>query len=133
MNHEVTRLAEADERNVPLRKWESCISARQSGAFRLEFSRDGSAWDYFTHGQARSVLNLCQYYGDEFKVECPTGSGKLKTLFEVHHELSDRLDRTGCQVDSTVPHDDRRQGRRNISLGWRAEFRAPAAAGRGGR
>jgi len=31
------------------------------------------------------------FYGDEFKVECPTGSGNLMTLREVSHELSRRL------------------------------------------
>ena len=31
----------------------------------------------------RSLLNLYPFYGDDFKVECPTGSGKLMTLFEV--------------------------------------------------
>ena len=31
----------------------------------------------------RALLNYYAYYGDDFKVECPTGSGKLMTLFEV--------------------------------------------------
>jgi hypothetical protein len=39
----------------------------------------------------RGLLNLYQFYGDEFKVECPTGSGKYMTLFEVAKELSRRL------------------------------------------
>jgi hypothetical protein len=33
------------------------------------------------------------YYGDEFKVECPTGSGKMKTLGQVAEELEHRLKR----------------------------------------
>jgi hypothetical protein len=33
------------------------------------------------------------YYGDNFKIECPTGSGKLMNLFEVSKEISDRLTR----------------------------------------
>jgi hypothetical protein len=41
----------------------------------------------------RAMLNLYGYYGDEFKVECPTGSGKMVTLFEVGRELSNRLTR----------------------------------------
>jgi len=28
-------------------------------------------------------LNLYSFYGDEFKVQCPTGSGRYMTLFEV--------------------------------------------------
>jgi hypothetical protein len=31
------------------------------------------------------------YYGDDFKVECPVGSGKMLTLYEVCAELSRRL------------------------------------------
>jgi len=33
------------------------------------------------------------YYGDNFKIECPTGSGRLMNLFEVSKEISDRLTR----------------------------------------
>jgi hypothetical protein len=39
----------------------------------------------------RGLLNLYQFYGDDFKVECPTGSGKYMTLFEVAREISHRL------------------------------------------
>ena len=39
----------------------------------------------------RALLNFYLYYGDNFKIECPTGSGKLMNLFEVAKEISDRL------------------------------------------
>ncbi len=39
----------------------------------------------------RGLLNLYAFYGDEFKVECPTGSGNRMTLFEVSREISNRL------------------------------------------
>jgi len=39
----------------------------------------------------RGLLNLYQFYGDDFKVECPTGSGKYMTLFEVAREIARRL------------------------------------------
>ncbi len=39
----------------------------------------------------RSLLNLYAYYGNEFTVECPTGSGKQMNLFEVSREISKRL------------------------------------------
>jgi hypothetical protein len=39
----------------------------------------------------RALLNLYQFYGDDFKVECPTRSGKYMTLFEVAKELGRRL------------------------------------------
>ena len=31
----------------------------------------------------RALLQFYLYYGDNFKIECPTGSGKLMNLFEV--------------------------------------------------
>jgi hypothetical protein len=39
----------------------------------------------------RGLLNLYKYYGDDFKVECPTGSGNRVTLFEVAREIGRRL------------------------------------------
>jgi hypothetical protein len=41
----------------------------------------------------RALLNFYLYYGDNFKIECPTGSGKLMNLFEVSQEISSRLTR----------------------------------------
>jgi hypothetical protein len=39
----------------------------------------------------RALQQFYLYYGDNFKVECPTGSGKMMNLFEVSKEISDRL------------------------------------------
>ncbi len=39
----------------------------------------------------RALLNLYAFYGDDFTVECPTGSGKRMTLFAVAKEISRRL------------------------------------------
>ena len=39
----------------------------------------------------RSLLNLYAFYGDEFKVQCPTGSGNYMTLFEIAKEIQRRL------------------------------------------
>ena len=41
----------------------------------------------------RALLNFHLYYGDNFKIECPTGSGKMMNLFEVSKEIADRLGR----------------------------------------
>ena len=40
----------------------------------------------------RALLSFYLYYGDNFKIECPTGSGKLMNLFEVAHEITNRLE-----------------------------------------
>ncbi len=39
----------------------------------------------------RGLINLYPFYGDDFKVECPTGSGNYMTLFEVAKEIARRL------------------------------------------
>ena len=41
----------------------------------------------------RALVNFYLYYGDNFKIECPTGSGKMMNLFEVSKEIADRLAR----------------------------------------
>jgi mannosylglycerate hydrolase MGH1-like protein len=41
----------------------------------------------------RALLNFYLYYGDAFKIECPTGSGRMMNLFEVAKEIADRLTR----------------------------------------
>jgi hypothetical protein len=39
----------------------------------------------------RALMNFYLYYGDNFRIECPTGSGTMMNLFEVSKEISDRL------------------------------------------
>ena len=39
----------------------------------------------------KALLMLFQYYGDSFKIECPTGSGVQKNLFEIASDISNRL------------------------------------------
>jgi len=41
----------------------------------------------------RALLNFYLYYGDGFKIECPTGSGRMMNLFEVAREIANRLTR----------------------------------------
>jgi hypothetical protein len=37
------------------------------------------------------LQNFYLYYGDNFQIECPTGSGRMMNLFEVSKEIADRL------------------------------------------
>jgi Glycosyl hydrolase family 63 C-terminal domain len=39
----------------------------------------------------RALMNFYLYYGDNFKIECPTGSGIMMNLFEVSAEIGRRL------------------------------------------
>ena len=36
-------------------------------------------------------MTLDAYYGESFTIECPTGSGRMMTLFEVAREIASRL------------------------------------------
>jgi hypothetical protein len=65
----------------------------------------------------RALLHLYAYFGDEFTVECPTGSGRRANLYEVAHEISDRLTgtflagadgRRPVNGGRPIPHDDPR-------------------------
>ena len=39
----------------------------------------------------RALLNYYAYYGDNFKIECPTGSGNMMNLYQVAEEVARRL------------------------------------------
>jgi hypothetical protein len=41
----------------------------------------------------RALIQYYLYYGDAFKIECPTGSGRMMNLFEVSKEIATRLSR----------------------------------------
>jgi len=51
----------------------------------------GPIWMPFNLLILRALLQMYSYYGDDFKVECPTGSGNKMTLYEVSGELASRL------------------------------------------
>jgi hypothetical protein len=62
-----------------------------SGMFGGNSNWRGPVWFPVNLLIIRALWQHYQYYGDDFKIECPTGSGRLMTLFEVSKELSDRL------------------------------------------
>ncbi len=51
----------------------------------------GPIWFPLNYLLIEALQRFDFYYGAEFKVECPTGSGKMLTLWEVAEELSRRL------------------------------------------
>jgi hypothetical protein len=51
----------------------------------------GPIWMPVNYLIVESLRRFYDYYGDDFKVECPTGSGKYLTLWEVSEELAGRL------------------------------------------
>jgi len=64
-----------------------------SGMFGGNSNWRGPIWMPVNVMLIRALLNFYAYYGDTFRIECPTGSGKMMNLFEVAKEISDRLTR----------------------------------------
>jgi hypothetical protein len=62
-----------------------------TGAFGGNSNWRGPIWFPINILLLRALLNLYAYYGNDFKVECPTGSGKQMNLFEVSKEIATRL------------------------------------------
>jgi hypothetical protein len=62
-----------------------------SGMFGGNSNWRGPVWFPVNLLLIRALLQHYRYYGDDLKVECPTGSGTMMTLFEVSQELSRRL------------------------------------------
>jgi hypothetical protein len=65
----------------------------------------GPIWLPVNYMIVESLRRFYDYYGDGLKVECPTGSGRLMTLWEVAEDISRRLMRL-CLRDQ--------QGRRPV-------------------
>jgi len=68
-----------------------------SGMFGGNSNWRGPVWMPVNFLLFISLLRLYAYYGDDFTVECPTGSGQFLTLFEVARELGERLTRIFLQ------------------------------------
>jgi hypothetical protein len=62
-----------------------------TGMFGGNSNWRGPVWMPVNALLIRALGNLYSFYGDDFKVQCPTGSGQYMTLFEVARELTRRL------------------------------------------
>ncbi|MBS1577180.1 MAG: glucosidase [Bacteroidetes bacterium] len=62
-----------------------------SGMFGGNSNWRGPIWLPMNYLIIEGLSRFYEYYGDEFKVECPTGSGKFLNLNEVVHELRRRI------------------------------------------
>ena len=67
--------------------------SRRRGLFGGNSNWRGPIWFPVNYLLIEALQKFHHYYGDEFKVECPTGSGTMMTLWEVAAELSRRLTR----------------------------------------
>ena len=63
----------------------------RSGLFGGNSNWRGPIWFPINFLIIDALQRFHHYYGDELKVECPTGSGRMATLAQVAEELSNRL------------------------------------------
>ena len=64
-----------------------------TGLFGGNSNWRGPIWFPINFLLIEALKRFHHYYGDDFLVECPTGSGQLRTLLEVSAEISQRLQR----------------------------------------
>lgn len=64
-----------------------------SGLFGGNSNWRGPVWMPVNVLIIRSLLSYYLYYGDSFRIECPTGSGRMMNLFEVGQDIARRLTR----------------------------------------
>ena len=62
-----------------------------SGLFGGNSNWRGPIWIPVNYLLIESLQKFHHYLGDDFKVECPTGSGNMMNLWEVSEEISSRL------------------------------------------
>ena len=62
-----------------------------TGMFGGNSNWRGPVWMPVNAMIIRALLSYYLYYGDNFKIECPTGSGRMMNLFEVSKEIANRL------------------------------------------
>ena len=68
-----------------------------TGLFGGNSNWRGPVWMPVNYLLIESLQKFHHYYGDDLKVECPTGSGNMMNLWEVSQELSRRLSRIFLQ------------------------------------
>ena len=71
-----------------------------SGLFGGNSNWRGPIWFPVNYLLIESLQKFHHYYGDDFKVECPTGSGRFLTIDEVAEELTRRLTRLFLRDDN---------------------------------
>jgi hypothetical protein len=71
-----------------------------SGLFGGNSNWRGPIWFPVNYLIIESLQKFHHYYGDDFKIECPTGSGVFMTIDEVASELSRRLTRIFLKDES---------------------------------
>ncbi len=91
-DHPYTFSVDGNEHRVDYEPGES-----STGLFGGNSNWRGPIWFPMNYLLVESLQKFHHYLGDDFKVECPTGSGQMMTLWEVAAEISRRLTRVFLQ------------------------------------
>jgi hypothetical protein len=86
LEHPYTLVLNGEEHRVDYEPAEST-----TGVFGGNSNWRGPIWFPVNYLIIESLQKFHYYFGDEFKVECPTGSGQMMTLWEVAADISRRL------------------------------------------
>jgi hypothetical protein len=76
------------------------LPAGDSGLFGGNSNWRGPIWMPVNALIIRPLMHYYAYYGDNFRIECPTGSGNSMNLFEVAREIANRLTRIFLRDES---------------------------------
>jgi hypothetical protein len=71
-----------------------------TGLFGGNSNWRGPVWFPINFLLIEALQKFHHYFGDDYRVECPTGSGQMMTLAEVARELSQRLSRIFLRDES---------------------------------
>ena len=94
----------------------------QTGLFGGNSNWRGPIWLPINYLLIESLQQFHHYYGDDFQVECPTGSGRYLTLKEIANDLSNRLiklwvrDKDGMRPFESRPNGENHQNDRDRYL-----------------
>jgi hypothetical protein len=93
-DHPYVLRADGQEHRVDYEPGES-----QTALFGGNSNWRGPVWFPLNYLLIESLQKFHHYLGDEYRVECPTGSGHMMTLWEVAAEISRRLSRLFLRDD----------------------------------
>ena len=86
LEHPYTLTVNGTEHRVAYEPGEST-----TGLFGGNSNWRGPIWFPVNFLLVEALQKFHHYYGDDFRVECPTGSGRMLTLWQVAEEISHRL------------------------------------------
>ena len=123
---EELRLDEARKSGVPWKQWGPYLSERQWGTVREDYGKNGDAWNYFTHDQARSRAyhwGICEGLADRYPDpdqhrESGTRGGQAACI--AHPMVSEHVDMVAGPAETLLATEAGRKYCHNRNVACRA-------------